>query len=70
MGPSGAASCSAKGSSGGIIDKRKREKDVYPPAGTSLQDSLTGLITPVGLYLSVFTCGEKAYIVKHKKRHG
>ena len=37
MGPSGAVSCSAKGSSGGIIDKRKREKEAYPSAGTSLQ---------------------------------
>jgi hypothetical protein len=36
MGPSGAASCSAKGSSGGIY-KRKRKKETYPPAGTSLQ---------------------------------
>jgi hypothetical protein len=25
---------------------------------------------PVGLYLSVFTCGEKAYIARQKKRHG
>jgi len=31
---------------------------------------LTGIITPVVLYLSVFTCGEKAYIAKQKKRHG
>jgi hypothetical protein len=69
MGPSGAASCSAKGSSGGIIDKGW-EKEAYPPAGTSLQESLTGIITPVGLYLSVFTCGEKTYIAKQKKRYG
>jgi hypothetical protein len=34
------------------------------------RDSLTGLITPVALYLSVFTCREKAYIAKQKKRHG
>jgi hypothetical protein len=31
---------------------------------------LAGIITSVGLYLSVFTCGEKAYIAKQKKRHG
>jgi hypothetical protein len=31
---------------------------------------LAGIITPVGLYLSVFTCGEKACIAKQKKRYG
>jgi hypothetical protein len=28
---------------------------------------LAGIITPVALYLSVFTCGEKAYIAKQKE---
>jgi hypothetical protein len=39
MGASGAASCSAAGakSSSGNVDKRKRKKETYPPAGTSLQ---------------------------------
>jgi ABC-type xylose transport system permease subunit len=29
-----------------------------------------GITIPVALYLLVFTCGEKAYIAKQKKRHG
>jgi len=39
-------------------------------ATTSTWYVLAGIITPVALYLSVFTCGEKAYIAKQKKRHG
>jgi hypothetical protein len=31
---------------------------------------LAGIITPAALYLPVFTCREKAYIAKQKKRHG
>jgi hypothetical protein len=98
MGPSGAASCSAKGSSGNVDKgwgkKRLIRLQVHPyrysltgnysceekPAGKYLQVLapqtfshsgttsavsstwyiLAGIITPVGLYLSVFTCGEKA----------
>ena len=30
----------------------------------------TGVITPVGLYLSVSTCREKAYIMNCKRCHG
>jgi hypothetical protein len=39
-------------------------------AASSTWYILAGIITPVGLYLPVFTCGEKAYIAKQKKRHG
>jgi len=39
-------------------------------AASSTWCILAGMITPVGLCLSVFTCGEKAYIAKQKKRHG
>jgi hypothetical protein len=39
-------------------------------ATTSTWYILAGIITPVALYLLVFTCGEKAYIAKQKKRHG
>ena len=81
------------------VDKRKRKKEAYPPAGTSLQGFahrfnysfksvpvgeylqllalqtfshsgttsattmwyiLAGIIIPAALYLSVFTCREKA----------
>jgi hypothetical protein len=55
MGSSGAASCSVKGSSGGIIDKRKRKKEAYLPAGTSYRYSLTGVIIPVRKYLQTFS---------------
>jgi hypothetical protein len=36
--------------------------------GSSTWYILAGI--PAALYLSVFTCGEKAYIAKQKKRHG
>jgi hypothetical protein len=39
-------------------------------AASSTWYILAGIITPVALYLPVFTCGEKAYIAKQKKRHG
>ena len=102
MGPSGAASCSAKGFSGGICGQEEEEKEAYPPAGTSLQvqtdrrnspckeipadvllrplaqrDGLCGQFHVVypgryscGSVSAVFTCEEKAYIAKQKKRHG
>jgi hypothetical protein len=44
-----------------------------PYSGTTSAVSSTWYILagrPVGLYLPVFTCREKAYIVKQKKRHG
>jgi hypothetical protein len=44
-----------------------------PHSGTTFAVSSTWYILagiPVGLYLSVFTCREKAYIAKQKKRHG
>jgi len=44
-----------------------------PHSGTTSAVSSTWYIPagiPVGLYLSVFTCREKAYIAKQKKRHG
>jgi hypothetical protein len=39
-------------------------------AASSTWYILAGIITPVALYLPVFTCREKAYIAKQKKRHG
>jgi hypothetical protein len=44
----------------------------FPHSGTTSAVSstwciLAGIITPVGLYLPVFTCGEKAYIAKKKE---
>jgi hypothetical protein len=50
MGPSGAASCSAKGSSGNV-DKRKRKKRLIRLQVHPYRNSLTGLITPVRKYL-------------------
>jgi hypothetical protein len=38
-------------------------------ATTSTWYILAGII-PVGLYLPVFTCREKAYIAKQKQKHG
>jgi hypothetical protein len=58
MGPSGAVSCSAAGTespSGGIVDKRKRKKRLICPQVRPYRDSLTGLITPVSLYLQTFS---------------
>jgi hypothetical protein len=37
-------------------------------ATTSTWYILAGIITPVALYLPVFTCGEKAYIAKQKEK--
>jgi hypothetical protein len=39
-------------------------------ASSSTWYILAGIITPVALYLPVFTCREKAYIANQKKRHG
>jgi hypothetical protein len=86
------------------VDKRKRKKRRIRLQVHPYRDSLTGIITPVslylqllapetfslhsettsavsstwyilagipvGLYLSVFTCRENAYIAMQKKRHG
>ncbi len=50
IGPSGAASCSAKGSSGNV-DKRKRKKRFIRLQVHPYRDSLTGIVAPVSLYL-------------------
>jgi hypothetical protein len=38
------------------VDKRKRKKEAYPPAGNPYRNSLTGLITPVRKKLQGSTC--------------
>jgi len=50
----------------------KAPQTFSPHSGTTSAASstwyiLAGIVIPVGLYLLVFTCGEKAYIAKKKE---
>jgi hypothetical protein len=46
---------------------KKRKKRLIHLQAHPHRNSLTGLISPVGLYLSVFTCREKTYIAMQKE---